>query len=102
MCAGCLANILKAANQVARENKPATMWYVLYAVLTACWIIAAVGGLVGLYNNYAGCDYAQAFIIITTVMGTLQTMTAMIVTSPSPLYMFTPTLFFAFNVFLCW
>ena len=82
------------------KNIDSSKWYALYIFLCLAFLASSIGGSVGLYQVYAGCDFALAFVIISTVVGFLQLVMSMIVVSPWGIV--TPLFIWTWNIFMTW
>lgn len=73
---------------------------VYYLSLSIGSLVSAIVGLVYLYMDYSGCDIGAFFVTVTLVAGVLTTVASLLNVVNKGLL--TPSLMFAYSVFMCW
>lgn len=73
---------------------------IAYLILSVGGFVAAIVGLVFLFLNYTGCALGMFFTILTLLMGVITTIISLLEVVGKGLL--TPSLMFAYSVFLCW
>lgn len=96
-----LHEILMANADEAEKKGSDSRWvYVTYLLLSLGSFAAAIVGLVFLFKDYTGCSLGMFFTILTLIVGVLTTIISLLNSVNRGLL--TPSVMFAYSVFLCW
>lgn len=75
-------------------------WKLLYLLLAIGFYIASFAGIAVLYTDYAGCGLGQFLVTLTLIVGVVTTLLSL--WDRVNLGVLTPSIMFAYFVFLCW
>lgn len=98
----CHDVIMAKADEAEREQGEGSGrgWLVVYIILSLGFLVAALVGLIFLFENYAGCDLGAFFTSVTIIFGVLTTLISLLNVINKGLL--TPCIMFAYSVFMCW
>lgn len=98
----CHDVIMMKADEAEREEGEGAGrgWLGFYLVLSVGNLVAALIGLIYLFENYTGCDIGAFYTSVTIIFGVITTIISLLNVVNKGLL--TPCIMFAYSVFMCW
>lgn len=91
---------MKAADDEEQNGGDSRGWYGLYLFLALGFLTCVGVGLAYLFIDYVGCQTGMAFTVVTLIFGVITTCASVLSSINKGLL--TPTIMFAYSVFMCW
>jgi serine incorporator 1/3 len=88
--------LMNSSSANGEDNTP----YGMYLALSFICFFLAILGLVYLFLNYTGCDLGMFFTVFTLIVGVITTLISLLDSVNKGLL--TPSIVFAYSVFMCW
>lgn len=92
--------LMASAAEEEQKGSDSRVIYVVYLLLSAGFLTAAIVGLVFLFQDYAGCDLGMFFTVLTLIVGVITTVVSLL--NQVQRGLLTPCIMFAYSVFMCW
>ena len=92
--------MMQAVDKSESDGADSRGVYGTYLFLSLGSLTAAGVGLAYLFKDYSGCETGMAFTVITLLMGVLTTILSLLDVVNKGLL--TPSVMFAYSVFICW
>lgn len=89
------------ADEAEKESETAAKgWKIFYILLSLGTLVAAIVGLVFLFQDYSDCSLGAFFSSVTIIFGVLTTIVSCLDVVNKGLL--TPCIMFSYSVFMCW
>jgi len=92
--------IVTASDREELAGSDSRYWKTIYLLLSACFLVCAFVGFGYLCNGYSGCPLGKFFVIFTFFAGIFTSVVS--ATDAVKGGLLTPSIMFAYSVFICW